>query len=918
MLQPNALKEYLERLNIPIEGQRAILGIRDAPPSRLTESTTVSASSRYPSKKMRVTLQAESRTVELIALMYWDHDEQTLEIYDQPPNVTLSYADTNGVRRGIRTTPDYFLLQQDFVGWVECKTEEELEKHVADGRTKYLRDANGAWRCPSGEEYAATLGLGFMVWTPAAVSELFMVNLTYLADYWPDGTPLASDALQLELCSRLAVEKRIRLKDLIDECGTDARRIGEIYRLITHNIIYVDLNRHRISRQDMTQVFVDQATAEAWFELTKTADGKDAAATGFSGPVTFASGEKLMIDGEELTVVTVGYNKVTLRGAANTTRTLDLSVAQQQAKLGLIKLVCDGLNAASRLIDEITQRASTQDLDDARQRLKWLEYVDALDRGDVNAVRPTGTHPKHRTLQLWRAQAKKALMLHNNEFAGLVTYRCERGNRTPRLDDVTQQLMREQLEKWKDDQDNHSLKYYWGKLLAACQEKSLAAPTYKTFTQARKSHNQHDVKKKQKGAKAAYDLKPYLSIDRYTPRHGERPWEVGHIDHTTFDVQLKTHAPGSKTRKAFLTVLLDAHTRYVLAWVLSYVSPSYISCMNVIRECVRRHNRVPDRIVSDGGAEFQSVYYETLLARLKSTKTNRQKGQPRAGCLIERWFGVANKEFAHLLKGGNEPLQKPRDMSKTHDPRLRTEWDLVSLNEALAKYIENSYHLKPIEKLDASPKDAFEQGNLRAGSRDVRFVAFDQSFYLLTLPSTSKGTAKVVRGHGIKVNGIYYSGDTTRQARMAGKDLDVRYDPMDVSVAFVYADGRWCELQSEYAAEFKHHSLKEIEILSQEIMARFKDSGERQKISARLLAETLLKPDTTSQSYRQRVQDEESRQALEAAGSSGVSWFQRSVDSPNASAAPVPRSKRGPVKPRKDAMRDMLKDLPAENYGVMS
>jgi putative transposase len=918
MLEPNALKEYLERLNIPVEGQRAVLGIREAPPSRLTESTTVSASSRYPSKKMRVTLQAESRTVELMALMYWDHDEKTLEIYDQPPSIKPRYPDANGILRANRTTPDYFLLQEDFAGWVECKTEQELKKHAADGRAKYLRDANGAWRCPAGEEYAATLGLGFKVWTPAAVPELFMVNLQFLADYWPDGTPVASDALQLELVSRLAVEKKIRLKEMLDECGTDARRIGEIYRLITHNIIYVDLNRHRVSRPDMTQVFLDKVTAEAWFELTKTAEVKDAAATGFSGPVTFASGETLMIEGEELTVVTVGYDKVTLRGAANTTRTLDLAVAQQQAKLGLIKLVCDGLNEASRLVDEITQRASTQDLDDARQRLKWLEYVDALNRGDASAVRPTGNHPKPRTLQLWRAQAKEALKLHNNEFAGLVTYRCERGNRTPRIDGRTVQLMREQLDTWAHDQDNHSLKYYWGKLLTACEAESLLAPSYKTFTQARKSFDPHEVKKKQKGEKAAYDLKPYLSIDRFTPRHGERPWEVGHIDHTTFDVQLKTNAPGSKTRKAFLTVLLDAHTRYVLAWVLSYISPGYISCMNVIRECVRRHNRVPDRIVSDGGAEFYSVYYETLLARLKCTKTNRQKGQPRAGSLIERWFGVTNKAFAHLLKGGNEPLRDPRDMSKTHDPRLRTEWDLMSLSEALSSYIESKYHEKPLEKLDASPKDAFEQGNLSAGSRDVRFVAFDQSFHLLTLPSTRKGTAKVVRGHGIKVNGIYYSSDTIRQARMAGKDLEVRYDPMDVSVAFVYVDGRWCELRSEYTAEFKHHSLKEIEILSQEIMARFKDSSERQTISARLLAETLLKPDTESASYRQRIQDEESRQALEAAGSSGVSWFQRKVDPSAPSAGKAPKSKRGPVKPRKDAMRDMLKDLDTENYGVMS
>ncbi|MCA3000508.1 MAG: DDE-type integrase/transposase/recombinase, partial [Rhodocyclaceae bacterium] len=873
MLQSNELLDYFDRLNIPAAGRQAILSIRDTEPSRATESTTVSAASRYPSKKMHVTLQAESRTVELTALTCWDHDQDTVEIYDQPPSIKLRYADAKGAMVSHRATPDYFLLQRNFAGWVECKTEEELEKHVADGKHRYLRDASGRWRCPAGEEFAATLGLGFKVWTPAEVSELFAVNLVYLADFWPDGNTPVDDALQLALTSRLATEKRMRLQDLLDEYGTDSQRRAEIYRLIAHNIIYVDLNRHRIAKPEMAQVFVDQATGDAWFALQVQADAKSYA-TDFAGPVTFAPGETILLDNQEYKVLTVGGDKVTLRGADNSTRTIDLSVALQQAKLGLIRLICDGLNEASRRVEGIIARASTQDLQDALNRANWLRYEDAQAAGDHSVDRPQGKYPCQRTLKLWRSQTKAALLQHSNEFAGLVTYRCKRGNRTPRLDDRTLELMREQLSAWKNNPDNHSLKYYFGKLLKSCEEKSLVAPSYKTFTQARKSFDIHEVKKNHHGEKAAYDLKPYLTIDRYTPRHGERPWEVGHIDHTTFDVQLKTNAAGGKTRKAHLTVLLDAHTRYVLAWVLSFNPPGYASCMNVIRECVRRHNRLPDRIVSDGGAEFQSIYYETLLGRVKVSKINRQKGQPRAGCLIERWFGVANEEFAHLLKGNNTPLQNPRQLSKSHDPRLRTEWDLVSLDDALSRYIENTYHLKQLEKLGASPKEAFEEGNLRAGSRDVRYIPCDQSFYLLTLPSTRKGTSRVIRGHGIKLNNIYYTGASIRRAGMAGKDLEVRYDPLDVSAAWVYVDGCWSKLKSEYAAEFKHHSVKEIQILSDEIIRRAKDSGQRQIINARILADALLTPDTDSPSYRQRLKDQESRQVLESVTAQDAPWFQ--------------------------------------------
>ena len=54
-------------------------------------------------------------------------------------------------------------------------------------------------------------------------------------------------------------------------------------------------------------------------------------------------------------------------------------------------------------------------------------------------------------------------------------------------------------------------------------------------------------------------------------------------------------------------------------------------------------------MVVDGGREFESTYFETLLARYECTKKSRppSKGAIRLRRIVERMFGVANTQFIH-------------------------------------------------------------------------------------------------------------------------------------------------------------------------------------------------------------------------------------------------------------------------------
>src|SRR6516162_11622105 len=105
MLAAHELGRLCERLGLSAEAGMVIASIRSAPPARRVRSAAGNVSARYPSRKMGVTIQAESHRVELAALYEYEYDAQVLEFYDQPPPIKLAYEAKNGRQLGVWHTP---------------------------------------------------------------------------------------------------------------------------------------------------------------------------------------------------------------------------------------------------------------------------------------------------------------------------------------------------------------------------------------------------------------------------------------------------------------------------------------------------------------------------------------------------------------------------------------------------------------------------------------------------------------------------------------------------------------------------------------------------------------------------------------------------------------------------------------------
>ncbi len=126
MLTENDFAVLCLRLNLSSQAQAVLSTIQSSPPSRRVGSGGKNVPVVYTSRKMGVTIQAESYKNELAGVYEMEHDPAVLAFYDQPPPIKLHYQAKNGRHIGVLHTPDYFVIRSDAVGWEEWKTEEDL------------------------------------------------------------------------------------------------------------------------------------------------------------------------------------------------------------------------------------------------------------------------------------------------------------------------------------------------------------------------------------------------------------------------------------------------------------------------------------------------------------------------------------------------------------------------------------------------------------------------------------------------------------------------------------------------------------------------------------------------------------------------------------------------------------------------
>lgn len=161
---------------------------------------------------------------------------------------------------------------------------------------------------------------------------------------------------------------------------------------------------------------------------------------------------------------------------------------------------------------------------------------------------PSGTFKKKaslrqfvsaRTLQRWRKNFQAAEAIYGHGFLGLIPGRSRQGNRLPRLSQSVEYLLEKYITEHYETLNQQSK-------TAACllfereaKEQGLPVPSYRTFLDRLSKRDRREQTLKRQGPCAAAQHDPWVwELEQTTPKHGDRPWEIVHMDHTELDIEL--------------------------------------------------------------------------------------------------------------------------------------------------------------------------------------------------------------------------------------------------------------------------------------------------------------------------------------------------------------------------------------------
>jgi len=837
MLNTTAFMQYCLALKLSDEAVEQVQAIRSSEPVRRVQGRGSNVCARYPSRKMGRVIQAESRTVELVGIRCaYEFEPQVLEYWDQPCRIELKYMARNGHLVRVQHTPDYFVLRQDSAGWEEWKPETQMEKLAEKMPNRYQQAEGGQWCCPPGEAFAAQFGLYYHVRTSAEFSPIYQRNVALLEDYLLSVEHETAPAAQEALVAFVAEQPGVSLEALQTHFTSD-----ELFSAVARGDLFVDLDAAPLMNANQVMVFASAELARAMTALVSQQ------AHGQVDIEYLESGAVLLWDERIWQVVNMGRESIALLSDESNGRLVELSRTEFKRMVTLGRITLPVLPAATEASERIRQ-ASPAALKRATQRLQAVEALLAGREPDLPCSPRTLRHYKRRYLE---AKARWGTGL-----VGLLDDNNRKGNRDLRLSVESHAHLEQFIKQSYETLKQKSVLRVYGEYVMACEEQGIQAASYTTFSQKVKARPRAEQILNRQGKRAAYQAGPqnwWLSYD--TPRHGDFPWQYGHIDHTQLNVEMVCSTTGRVLGRPWLTVLLDAFSRRIPSVYITFDPPSYRSCMAVLVECVLRHERLPQQVVVDNGPEFRSTYFETLLAHYHVTKLSRPAAQPRAGSLIERLFRTSETEFVHNLRGNTQIMKQGRQVTAAVNPKNQAVWTLESFYEYFCTWSYEVYDQMLHSTLEQSPREAYLAGLAATGLRPNRRIVYDETFRILMLPTTKRGEAKVMPGRGVKVNYLYYWCDAFRQPSVEATTVPIRYDPFNAGIAYAYVNGLWQRCISERYAAFQGHTEREIALATAALRQRKRLDRRQMNINAQVLAAFLTSVEGQETLLEQKMKD---------------------------------------------------------------
>ena len=832
-----SLLHYFERFGVTPQGQQLVLKTFGAP-ARRVGGGRFNTTLLYASRKMGRQIQAESRTVEAPFLEMCEQDSNVLFYLCQPAPIHVKQEDSRGrVSRRPRTF-DYLLLyvgeNPDECGFwlVECKRREELEKEAGKPNAKYTWDGS-RWRFPAAELAAQRMGLRFRVFSSDEVDSCWCMNMQYLSDYV--GVPCPDDELAEALLEWLREARSLRIQQALSFPGMKSE---VVWWLIANNEVWADWNQELVPDIDTSSIHVSQAHMFASRHLREPL--ADVATSHKINAVRVEPGFPLRWDGEPFVVLNRGKKEVTLQHLQDDGKggrilpPIPVDDFWRLLKAGSMR--GDEDSAAARISaarEALVREASTKALMVAQWR--WEVLREYRETGTVPAGLAKGS------VERFERWAREGLRQYGGEYFGLIR-RQGRRRGTPELDSERQALLAEMVEKYGDDRGGAGYSVIYREFKKECKKRAIdPPPSYSTLRRWLKRTRLWDTTLKREGWRSAHGVKGPVRRMGDVPAAPTRAFQTAHLDHTPLDVKVVSSYTGKVLEsRVNLTFMVDGHSGMPLAMGLSFDHPSRVAACEVLLDCIARHRRLPDNIVVDKGKEFGSVDWEGALVRLGVNKVGRPASSPRVGSPIERHFGINDSEFIHALPGSMMLSKSGQKQSRSHAPAKFAKLTFAQLQKGCERWFFEVFPELVHGELGATRREVFEHSLERSGERTSRHVPLDDSTRMLLSLSVRGDTRKVHPVRGIRVKWLDYWNDLFSYGDVVGTNVEVKVDPLNVSVVYARVRGKWvtCGI-SNGRAHLQGRSWKLVDLAIKELREQRRTGAKKRWVNAARIAELI-------------------------------------------------------------------------------
>jgi putative transposase len=286
-----------------------------------------------------------------------------------------------------------------------------------------------------------------------------------------------------------------------------------------------------------------------------------------------------------------------------------------------------------------------------------------------------------------------------------------------------------------------------------------------------------------------------------------RPFERACIDHCLIPLDIVIFERGKNriTHKAWVTMMVDVATGYILAVWLSLHPPSCSADAMVVRRCVEAFGLFPEHIQTDRGSDFWSLFFRALLAYIGSDHSLSPPASSRTNSSVERQFGHMLLEWVQQRPGNSVHGESPRGISGTHSPHVTSELTIRDAWHELQLFVEWMNN----RSTDLSGKSAADK--LREGLAQFKCSGIK----VRMTPEFRISSAVDIRDYkldskdGIRVDDRRYSCAALADRRPATRPIKVRIEPENPYVVYAEINGAWHDCHATQYSRFENQEALE-------------------------------------------------------------------------------------------------------------